>query len=442
MTDDTRTSSAAPAAASAISGHFDTRTACMEVADILHDSLAGGCDLLLMFASFHHVAAFSDAAESLRSTLEPTVMLGVTAEAVLGGEEEREGVAGFSALALRLPGATLHAFTFTESDPLPIRQSDAMAARIGAGPGHCVTLMLVDPFSVPLRRILPAMSACGGATPVRIAGGVASGASQPGYNRILCNDHIAPHGGVGVTISNLTERHDDANHAGPDAPGRSGSAPASHVGPDALGRSGSGGIDVDCIVSQGCRPIGKPLVITKAEEHVILELGGRPAFDVLRETAEHLPSEEKQLLSKGLLLGAVINEYKDHFGRGDFLVRGILGFDEKRKAIQAGDISTVGQTVQFHVRDAQTAGEDLALLLDAQQLDQPPFGALCFTCNGRGRRLFEEPNHDLGMIHQRLGNVPTAGFFCAGEIGPIGDRCFIHGHTASLVLFRERARTD
>ena len=223
---------------------------------------------------------------------------------------------------------------------------------------------------------------------------MASGASQPGLNQLLINDSVSAAGAVGITIG--------------------------------------GEVEIDFIVSQGCRPIGTPLVVTKSKANVLQELGGQRALDVLQALANDLPQREKALLKQGLLLGSVIDEYKDHFGRGDFLVRNILGFDKRGGGIAVGEIPRVGQTIQFHVRDAETADEDLQLLLDAQQLKKPPFAALLFSCNGRGKRLFKEPNHDIGVIRDRLGDVPIAGFFAAGEIGPIGEKAFLHGPTAGL----------
>jgi small ligand-binding sensory domain FIST len=170
--------------------------------------------------------------------------------------------------------------------------------------------------------------------------------------------------------------------------------------------------------------------------NVVLELGGKPALEVLRDLATSVGAKERDFLQGGLLLGGVIDENKNYFGRGDFLVRSILGIDRKRKGIAAGEFYRLGKTVQFHVRDAQTAVEDLQLLLDAQQLGVPPFAGLLVTCNGRGRSLFHEEDHDLTIIRERLGEVPIAGFFAAGEIGPIGGRSFLHGHTACLTLFR------
>jgi len=198
----------------------------------------------------------------------------------------------------------------------------------------------------------------------------------------------------------------------------------------------SGPIDIECIVSQGCRPIGSHHRVTKVDGNIILELGGKPALDVVHELTQQATQHERDLLEGGLLLGGVINEHKSHFGRGDFLVRSILGIDRKRKCIAAGELYRLGKTVQFHVRDAQTAVEDLQLLLDAQQLEEGPFAGLLVTCNGRGKRLFQEEDHDLTIIRKRIGDVPISGFFAAGEIGPIGGHSFLHGHTACLTLFR------
>jgi len=157
-------------------------------------------------------------------------------------------------------------------------------------------------------------------------------------------------------------------------------------------------------------------------------------LDVLREQFEALSPDDKELVQQGLHLGRVINEYQDTFERGDFLVRNVIGADDAGR-LAITDVVRVGQTVQFHVRDAQTADQDLRSLLEGERSSAPPAGALLFTCNGRGTRLFPEPNHDVGVIRELLGPVPVAGFFAMGEIGPIGGQNFLHGFTASVVLF-------
>ncbi len=393
--------STTPLAAAAVSGHLDTRTAATEVAHELYDTLGSSCDLAIFFASFHHRAAFPEAVEILRQTLGPACLFGATAESVLGGAQELEGVAGLAALGLRLPGVSVHPWSSTPDDPLPLDEPARLGQRIGLAEDLRAVILLADPFSTPITGLLGAITTCNGALrPVPVVGGMASGASQPGLNQLLINDSVSAAGAVGITIG--------------------------------------GEVEIDFIVSQGCRPIGTPLVVTKSKANVLQELGGQRALDVLQALANDLPQREKALLKQGLLLGSVIDEYKDHFGRGDFLVRNILGFDKHGGGIAVGEIPRVGQTIQFHVRDAETADEDLQLLLDAQQLKAPPFAALLFSCNGRGKRLFKEPNHDIGVIRDRLGDVPIAGFFAAGEIGPIGEKSFLHGHTASLAVFRGR----
>jgi small ligand-binding sensory domain FIST len=212
------------------------------------------------------------------------------------------------------------------------------------------------------------------------------------------------------------------------------------VSTGAVGVSLSGDIDIDFLVSQGCRPVGKPFVITKCKGNLILELGGRRAIPVLQETAQALGPEEKILLKGGLYCGTVINEYKSRFGRGDFIVRNVMGLDQRVGGIIAGETCKPGQTVQLHARDAAMASQDLQLLLDAQVMNPvQPFAALLFSCNSRGEQLFGEPSHDIHVIRKRLGEIPMGGFFAAGEFGPIGDRSYLHGHTASLAVLRARA---
>jgi small ligand-binding sensory domain FIST len=171
---------------------------------------------------------------------------------------------------------------------------------------------------------------------------------------------------------------------------------------------------------------------------VIFERGGRPPLTRLREMAAALPGRDQELLAEGVLLGVVIDEYRTEPGQGDFLVRGVLGADPDSGAIAVGDEIQVGQTVQFHVRDAASADEDLRRALERESAalgGRRPAGALLFTCNGRGSRMFPEPDHDAGLIATMLGDIPLAGFFCAGELGPVGGQNFLHTFTASIALF-------
>lgn len=370
------------------------------MAGLLDQAMDGPTDLVLVFASFHHREALEEAISDIRQTLSPKTIIGLTTESVVGCDLELEGVAGISSIALRMPSVTLTPWTTSPKKPVPISRPEEIPDWIGLQQDTKAVLFFADPFTTPITRLLPALVNCRGENnPLPIIGGMASGASQATYNRIVVDDKGMHSGGVGLTLS--------------------------------------GSIDFECIVSQGCRPIGKPMIVTKVAGNVVLELGGVPALDVLNELARESNPNDRALLEGGLLLGSVIDENRDHFGRGDFLIRSVLGIDRKQKGIAAGEFYRLGKTVQFHVRDAQAAVEDLQLLLDAQHLGTQPFAGLLVTCNGRGRNLFHEEDHDLTIIRQRIGDVPISGFFAAGEIGPIGGRSFLHGHTACLTLFRD-----
>jgi small ligand-binding sensory domain FIST len=193
------------------------------------------------------------------------------------------------------------------------------------------------------------------------------------------------------------------------------------------------GVDVRPCVSQGARPIGPEMVVTAAEGNVISELASKPALERLKEAIAELDFAERALAGRGLLLGIVIDENKPEYGRGDFLIRGLLGVDEPSGALQIGERVRVGQTVRLQVRDGESADEDLREALG--RLPDEPAGALLFTCNGRGSHMFEMPDHDARALDEAFGGAPVAGFFCAGEIGPVGRRNFVHGFTATMAVF-------
>jgi small ligand-binding sensory domain FIST len=227
---------------------------------------------------------------------------------------------------------------------------------------------------------------------------MASGGAQPGENRLLLGAQTHAEGAVAVHVS--------------------------------------GPVRLKTVVSQGCRPIGRPLVVTKAERNIIYELGGKPALVQLRAIFDTLPTSEQRLVQRALHVGRVVSEYQDRFDQGDFLVRNVLGIDAASGAIAIGDYLRPGQTVQFHIRDEHAADAELAQLLSAakQASGSPPAGALLFTCNGRGTRMFSQPHHDAAAVERAFGPIPLAGFFAQGELGPIGQHNFIHGFTASIGL--------
>jgi small ligand-binding sensory domain FIST len=234
-----------------------------------------------------------------------------------------------------------------------------------------------------------------------LVGGMASASRTPGGNVLVRNDSVLVDGFVGMSLS--------------------------------------GPLEVETVVSQGCRPIGRPFVVTRSHDNVIDQLGGKPALEMLRETVDALDESDRQKLGNGLFVGRAISEYRERFGRGDFLVRNVMGVDQESGALAVTDFVKTGQTVQFHVRDAGTATEDLTLLLDGQAgAGTPAAGGLLFSCNGRGTRMFDQPCHDVGVSRKAMPQTPVAGFFAAGELGPVGGKNFIHGHTASFALFRPK----
>jgi small ligand-binding sensory domain FIST len=343
-------------------------------------------DVVMLFASPHHIGAMEDIASSIRGLLDPTVLLGGSAGAVIGGGREVEDSPALSLFAARLP-ATLLTPVRLEVVPTPDGPS------LVGWPDHPdgTMLLLADPFTFPADAFLDRVNE--DLPKLQIIGGLASAAMQPGGNRLVLDEQITDSGAVGVVLS--------------------------------------GGVEIRTVVSQGCRPVGKPYVVTRSDRNFILELGGKSALQRLQETATAANDEERELMRQGLQIGCVVDETRLEFTRGDFLVRGVVGADQRSGAIAVGDNVPVGRTVQFQVRDAGSADEDLRDLLTSAEAD----AAILFTCNGRGQRLFGEADHDAGLVDQLLGPLPLAGCFCAGELGPVGTRNFLHGFTASLALF-------
>ncbi len=197
------------------------------------------------------------------------------------------------------------------------------------------------------------------------------------------------------------------------------------------------GIELVPCVSQGATPVGPEMTVTASDGNLIAELASRPAIERLREALGELDSDDRRLAAEGLMLGLVIDENQPEYRRGDFLVRPIVGADPDAGTLTVGARVRVGQTVRMHVRDGATADADLREALRAQALalgEEGAAGSLLFTCNGRGSHMFDVPDHDATAIEDALG-APAAGFFCAGEIGPVGGSNFLHGFTATLAVF-------
>ena len=373
---------------SAMSQHPVAAHAVGECAGEIMESLGGeDPDLVVCFASPHFLGTFDDVVHALRQLLDPGVLIGATAVSIIGGAHEIEEQPAISVFAARLPGARVTPVGLRlESTP----DGDAVVGWPDLDHEPTALLLLADPFSFPVDAFLRRLDE--DRPGLAVIGGLASAAARPGGNRLALDGDVTGDGAVGVLLD---------------------------------------GADVRTIVSQGCRPVGRPFVVTRGERNFVEELGGQPALRRLQDCVTEMTEDDRALMRAGLHIGLVVDEHKPDFGRGDFLVRGVLGADQQSGSIAVGDHVTVGQTVQFHVRDAGAADEDLRALLAGAEAE----AALLFTCNGRGRHLFGVPDHDAGVVEALLGPIPVAGAFCAGEIGPVGGRNFLHGFTASLALF-------
>jgi small ligand-binding sensory domain FIST len=383
--------------ASALSQHPVPAHAVGEVVGFLLEQLeAEPPDLLVLFASPHFAGALDDMVEVLRDLVEPRVLVGMTAAAVIGGSVEAEEVPALSAWAACLDGdvepVTLRTVRTPEGMAVSGWPPDDPATGAITTPGDGDTLLLLaDPFTFPVEPFLDRVA---DEWPgLQVVGGLASAAAGPGGARLAIDGDVLHEGAVGVLLR--------------------------------------GGPTVQAVVSQGCRPVGQAYIVTDSEDNVVKELAGKPSLERLAEIATAMPEDERGLLTHGLQLGIVVDEHRAEFGRGDFLVRSVLGADRSDGSVVVGTDVPVGTTVQFQVRDALAADDDLRELLTGVE----GRGALLFSCTGRGGHLFPEPHHDAQLIEDMLGPLPLAGAFCAGELGPVSGRNHVHAFTASVVVF-------
>jgi small ligand-binding sensory domain FIST len=385
--------------ASALSSKERTDEAIAEAAVAIRRGLAGGnANLVVAFASPHHLDAAARIPALVEQELPGSLLVGCTGSGIIGAGHEVEGAPALSLTAASLPGVSLTPFHLDQRE-LP-ESADAEEWRdtidIDAET-HPHFLLLADPTTIDAQALLAGLDAAyPGASKF---GGLASGGPVPGANRLFLRARAWRSGAVGVALA--------------------------------------GNLVVETIVAQGCRAIGKPMIATRCQGNVLLEVDGRPPLEVLRELFPSLPARDQELLRHSLFIGIEMRDSVE-YREGDLLVRNLVGMDAQAGAVAVGAPLHPMQVVQFLLRDARTAEEDLSRLLERSTAHtRPPSGALLFSCLGRGQHLFGRSDHDTDLFRDKVGAVPLGGFFCNGEIGPVGGSTFLHGYTSAFALFSE-----
>ncbi len=356
----------------------------------------GMVDLAVLFVTAHFEDDLPKIVEAVGTKMPGAALLGCTVEGTIGLNQELERVPSMSLLVATLPGVRVAPFYLTEEELASADSALDWERIVSVLPeSEPIFIALADPFRFAIHEFVEQINEHYPGAP--LFGGVASAGRMPGENRLIVGDAIHKEGAVGVALT--------------------------------------GNLTVEPVVSQGCRPIGRPFVVTKGERNVIVELGGLPPLTQLHDVLVSLSEDEEKLARESLFVGRVIDEHKEQFLRGDFLIHNILGVDRKSGAMAMAGHARVGATVQFHVRDAASADEDLRKLL-AVHAETSVAGAMIFGCNGRGTNMWPQAGHDAGVLREVLGDIPVAGCFCGGEFGPVGGKNFIHGFTASIALFK------
>ncbi len=366
------------------------------------DALGARPDLAVVFPSSQYGRDLRQLPELLPAPLRECTLIGCAGAGVIGGGEECEGAPAVSLTLAALPGVKLAARHF-EDETLPSgrARSSVWHAALGAVPsdGGPSFLILADPFTFMIEPFVQALDRhYPDSTKI---GGLASGGHRRGDSVLFVNGGVHASGAACLTLD--------------------------------------GELDVRAIVAQGCRPIGQPLFVTRAHGNLLLELDGRRPTEVLAEVFEQSDARDRALLAPGgVFLGLVMRPGEQVYGRGDYLVRNLLGVDDESGALWIGAELEANQVVQFHVRDAVTSAEDLEHALEPLDRSAAPAGALLFSCLGRGQHLYGRPDHDTDAFRRHAGPTPLGGFFCNGEIGPVRGRTFIHGYTSAFALIRPR----
>lgn len=390
--------------ATAISRRTSLDEALQECSEDLREQLGPGpVTLALGFVTPHFAAYYPRTPELVARHLGPETFIGCSGGGVIGGGEEVEREPSVTLVAARLPGVVVKPFRVGEELPDLDGPPDAWQELVGVrSDEEPQFVLLADPFSVRAEALLAGLDYAFPASPK--IGGLASGGTSPGLNAMFLNGEAFTEGVVGAVLT--------------------------------------GDVALDTIVAQGCRPIGGLMQVTRCNGNFLYDLDGEPAFQVLQELFEDLDGRDQRLASTALFVGILMDEFSEKPQVGDFLIRNLIGVDPQRGALAVGENLQEGMRLRFHVRDAETSAEDLRAMLTGYNKTTPEranvSGALLFSCLGRGVGLYNEPNFDTGLFRDHLGDLPVGGFFCNGEIGPVGGSTFLHGYTSSFGLFRPK----
>ncbi|MBJ7329482.1 MAG: FIST C-terminal domain-containing protein [Solirubrobacteraceae bacterium] len=371
----------------------DPQLGAIDAAEIALEQLGTeSVDLVVVFVSGSHLAAPDVALDAVHGILDPDAVIGCGGAGVVGRGREIEHGTAISVWAANLGHGTatpFHADVRPADGGVTVSGLPDMSGAAGA-------VLLPDPYTFPTDSILDELAVRAPGVP--LLGGVSSARTLDGEGALMCDETVHGGGAVGV-------RFDDVNL-------------------------------LPC-VSQGARPVGPELEITAGDGHVIHELAGEPALPKLRDVVESLPESDRAAVAEGVLLGIVLGDAAGT-GASDVLIRGLLGGDPSHGTVAVGAPVIEGQIVRLHARDAATADRDLRDALELRRIalgDDSPSGALVFTCTGRGREMFGTDDHDAIAVRDGLAGAPAAGFFAAGEIGPVGGGNFLHGFTATVAVF-------
>ena len=383
-------------------GGFE-ETALQAWAENLREQLrAARVSLGLVFMSPRFFGHARQVLEILRVHAQVPLLAGCSSNGLIADDREVEENAGLVLALYSLPGAEVNGFHFTQEQVETAGGLGYWRAETGVETQQTNGwLVFVDPFHLDSETWLRTWNEA--YAPAPVLGGLASGNSPEQLTQVYLNGDVFEEGGVAISCG--------------------------------------GAIQLAGVISQGCTPIGETWTLTGVERNVIHHIGNRRAYDVLAETFSALSPEEQKKTRGNLLIGLAVNEYLADFHRGDFLIRNLLGADPQSGAIAVGALPRTGQTIQFQRRDAATATEDMSELLRRAKKElagAKVYGGCLCSCSGRGRHLFGYPGHDAKMVQQQFGPMGLAGFFCNGEIGPVGEQSFLHGFTASLALFVKR----